>query len=142
MRRRRSIGLVVAMAVVVASILTPTFAWAIYRANGTAEANVFSTHVLLAPGRPTCSGLGILAVTLSWTPPSDASFVLSYELGKGTSSGGPYTYTNVGTATSNNPSISNGNQYFVVRTVNQQWRGTPSAERRVNSFLNLTVTCP
>jgi hypothetical protein len=141
MRRGRTIWCITVVVVVVGSIAMPSLAWARYRSAGS-ETNTFATHVLLAPGRPSCSGLGILSVTLSWTAPSDAAFVLSYELGKSGSPGGPYTYTNVGTATSASPGISSGDQYFVVRTVNQAWRGSISPERRVNGLLFLVATCP
>lgn len=141
MSRYRAVWFLAAAAVVVASIAMPSLAWARYRSTGS-ETNTFATHVLLAPGGPTCSGLGILSVTLSWTAPRDVAFVMSYELGKSTTSGGPYTYTNVGTGTSTSPAISVGNQYFVVRTVNNAWRGTASPERRVVGILALIATCP
>lgn len=127
--------------IVAASLSVPTLAWARYGATG-AETNTFATHVLLAPSRPSCGGLGVLSVTLSWTAPADPTFVQSYELGVSGSSGGPYSYTNVGTGTSTSPSISNGDNYYVVRTVNHAWRGSASPERRVDGLLFLAATCP
>jgi hypothetical protein len=135
------IGCITVVVVVMGSIAMPSLAWARYRATGS-ETNTFGTHVLLAPGRPSCSGLGVLSVTLSWTAPSDSAFVLSYELGKSGSAGGPYSYNNVGTGTSTTQSISSGDWYFVVRTVNQTWRGTVSTERQVKGVLGLLATCP
>jgi hypothetical protein len=130
----------ITMAVVVGSIAMPSLAWARYRSPST-ETNTFATHVLLAPGRPGCTGLGVLSVTLSWTAPSDSALVLSYELGKSPTSGGPYSYSPV-SGTSTTQSISSGDWYFVVRTVNQAWRGANSAERQVNGVLFLVASCP
>lgn len=140
-RRCRMIWCVTVVAVVLGSIAMPSLAWARYRSAGS-ETNTFATHVLLAPGRPSCTGLGVLSVTLSWTAPSDSAFVQSYELGKSGSSGGPYTYTNVGNLTSTTQSISSGDWYFVVRTVNQGWRGAISPQRRVDGVLFLLASCP
>lgn len=141
MMRGRMIWRITVVVVVFGSIAMPSLAWARYRSAST-ETNTFATHVLLAPGRPSCSGLGVLSVTLSWSAPSDAAYVLSYELGKSGSSGGPYTYTNVGSGTSTTQGISSGDTYFVVRTVNQGWRGAISQERRVNGVLFLLASCP
>lgn len=138
--RRRRMGFVAGALIVVASLVMPTLAWAKYRVAGS-ETNVFATHVLVPPARPTCSGLGVLSVTLNWIAPSDSTYFTSYELGRSTTSGSGYVWTNMALATSANPVIQNGNQYFVVRTVNQLWRGV-SPEQRVNSVLNLVVTCP
>ncbi len=140
-RRRRTIGSLTATAVVVASIVMPAAAWARYRTNGS-ETNTFATHVLLAPGRPSCGGLGILSGTLSWTAPTDVAFATSFELGESATSGGAYTYTDVGLVTSKTLSISSGHHYYVVRTVNHQWSGAPSPERDVLGILGLAATCP
>jgi hypothetical protein len=141
MPRLRRIGFVVAVLAVATSLITPTLAWARYRAAGS-ETNVFATHVLGTPGRPSCSGLGVLTVTLSWAAASNPSYVLSYELGQDSSSGGPYTYTNVGNVTSVSFGVSSGNHYYVVRAVNHNWHGSDSPERRVNGILFLAATCP
>ncbi|HEX3542579.1 MAG TPA: hypothetical protein VHT75_19280 [Acidimicrobiales bacterium] len=133
--------LVVTAAVVMAAVVAPVWAWARSTASG-AETNTFATHVFLAPGQPVCSGLGIVTVTLTWSAPSDSAQVLGYELGVSTTSGGPYTYSNVGTGTSTNTGVSSGNNFFVVRSVNHLWRGPNSAERKVVSLLGLTASCP
>ncbi len=140
-RRCRSIAYLTATAVVLASIVMPA-AWARYRTNGS-ETNTFDTHVLLAPGQPTCSGLGVLSVTLSWTAPTDSAYVTSYELGDSATSGSGYSYTNVGLVTSKTLlSISSGNHFYVVRTVNHSWRGSLSPERKVVGIVSLLATCP
>lgn len=136
----RRLALVVTVVVVLTAMVAPVWAWARSTASGT-ETNTFATHVFLAPGRPSCSGVGVLSVTLSWTAPSDSARVLSYEVGASTTSGGPYTYTNVGTGTSTTMSISSGNNYYVVRSVNHLWRGANSAERLVTGVLFLAATC-
>jgi len=141
MGRCRTIGYLTATVVVVASLAMPAVAWARYRASGF-ETNTFATHVLLAPGRPACSGLAILSVTLSWTAPTDTAYVSSYELGESATSGGTYSYTNVGLVTSKTMSISSGNHFYVVRTVNHAWRGSLSPEREVDGLLTLAATCP
>lgn len=141
MTRLRRLGFVAAALVVTASLVTPTLAWAKYRGAGV-ETNTFATHVLLAPGRPSCSGLGVLSVTLSWSAPSDSAYALSYELGESGSSGGSYSYSNVGNVTSVSIGVSNGSHFYVVRTVNHNWRGIPSVERQVNGVLFLAANCP
>lgn len=134
--------LLAALATLVVSIAMPTLAWARYGSTGS-ETNTFATHVLLAPGRPSCSGLGVLSLTLSWTAPSDATpFVTSYELGKSNTSGSGYIYTDVGLVTSKAVTISSDHQYYVVRTVNHQWKGSISPERDVLGILFLAATCP
>ncbi len=143
MRRRHRIGVLAAATVAVTSIVMPALAWARYGSTGS-ETNTFATHVLLAPGQPTCSGLGVLSVTLSWTAPADTTFFSGYDLGSSTTSGGPYTYTNVGLATSKAVSISAGDQYYVVRTEDlpHLWKGSNSPERHVVGVLFLLATCP
>jgi len=137
--RRQRIGIVATVLVVVASLVTPTVAWARFRSAGS-ETNAFATHVLGTPGRPGCSGLGVLTVTLSWAAASNPSYVLSYELGEDSSSGGPYSYSNVGNVTSVTMGISLGTHYYVVRAVNHNWRGPDSLERRVNGLV-VVATC-
>jgi hypothetical protein len=138
----------VAITVVMVSILIPTLAWAQYsspepcRAASCSETRTFATHVLLAPGRPSCSGLALLSVTLTWAAPADSAYALSYELGESATSGSGYSYTNVGTGTSTSFGISSGNHYYVVRSVNQLWRGALSPEREVVGVLVLAASCP
>jgi hypothetical protein len=140
-RARRTIGLVVATVVVAVGVLSPPWAWARFGTKG-AETNTFATHVLGTPPASSCGGLGILSVTLSWTAPADAAYVLSYELGQSSTSGGPYSYTNVGNVLTKTLSISSGNTYFVVRTVNHNWVGSGvSPERHVVGILFLAATC-
>jgi hypothetical protein len=139
MRWGRRIGLAMAAAIVVGSLLMPTLAWARYRSSG-AETNVFLTHVLAVPTRPSCSGLGVLSVTLNWTN-ADAK-ALTYELGQSAGTGGPYSYADIGAGTSTSFSISSGAKFYVVRAVNHQWHGSPSIEREVDGILFLAATCP
>ncbi len=132
--------LTAAAVVVVAGILAPAAAWARYGSAG-AETNTFATHVLLAPGEPSCGAISLFSVPLSWTAPTDASFVSSYDIGTATTSGGPYTYVNVGTARSTSVEAGLGNYYYVVRTEDHLWRGANSAERHVLG-VGLVATCP
>ena len=137
--RFRRLGFVAAALVVTASLVTPTVAWAKYRGAG-AETNTFATHVLLAPGRPTCAVLGILSIRLTWTAPSDSSFVDGYQLGVATSSGGTYSYTNVGLVLTTTVGIGLGDFWYVVRSMDSLWRGAVSLERKVNG-LGIVATC-
>lgn len=138
-----TLGLVTAAVVVVAGLLTPTWAWARYRATG-AETNTFATHVLLAPVSLSCSGLGVLSVTLTWGAASDAAYVTGYDVGESSSSGGPYLYTSTGagTSTSMTMGISSGAHYYVIAAVNHLWMGSPSPQQRVTGILFLAATCP
>jgi hypothetical protein len=74
---------------------------------------------------PTLSATaGNAQVSLSWTA-SVSTFgydITSYEVGQGTSSGGPYTYTDVGNVlSSTRSSLSNGTPYyFIVRVIDNQ----------------------
>jgi len=138
MTRRHRMGYLAAVLVIVVSMMMPTLAWAKYRASGS-ETNVFQTRVLGTPGRPACTGLGALSVTLTWTAASGA---VTYELGEDDNPGGPYTFDDVGTGLSETFGISSGDHYYVVRAVNHNWRGPISAERRVDGFLFLTASCP
>jgi hypothetical protein len=139
--RRRTIGFLAATALVVASFCAPTWAWARYGTSAT-DTRVFATHVLGAPPTSSCGGLGILSVTLTWTGPADATYVLSYELGESLSTGGPYSYTNVGNVLTKTSSITSGNHYFVVRSVNHQWySSSTSPERHVVGVAFLLATC-
>lgn len=143
MRSQQHVSILVILAVaVLASASIPTYAWAKYRSPG-AETNMFATHVLVAPGQPVCSGLGILSVTLTWNV-TDAK-ALTYDLGVSGTSGGPYTYSHLGSSNSTSPTIGNGHQYFVVRAVNHQWIGPDSPEQEVTGvviIVPLVATCP
>jgi hypothetical protein len=148
-QRRCWAGLGLGIALIVASIPVATGAWAKYSASSPcgalscSETNSFAAHVLLAPGQPTCSGLGVLSVTLTWTV-TDAK-ALTYDLGASSTSGGPYSYTNVGSGNTTHPSLSNGRQYFDVRAVNHSWTGPPSAEQQVTGvviIVPVAATCP
>jgi hypothetical protein len=140
-RQRTFWGLTAAL--VVASLVVPTLAWAKYKATG-AETNTFVTHVMTTtsqrPGQPSCGNINVLAVPLSWAAPTDTSFVTGYEIGKSNSPGGPYTpYTFVaGTSTTVNVLLSD--QYYVVHAMNHQYRGLDSVERHVSVFLG-TASC-
>jgi len=134
------LGLVTAaVVVVVTSILSPTWAWAHYNSTPTAETNTFATHIMQTPAKPTCPGLAILSVTLSWTV-TDASEVTSYWLGESGSSGGTYTYTNEHLSTSATVGISLGLQYFKVYTMHDSWSGSPSPSVAVDGLL-VAATC-
>jgi hypothetical protein len=131
----------VAALVVAASLITPTLAWAKYRASGS-ETNVFATRVFLAPGTPTCGGINLLQVTLSWTAPTDVAYIDSYEFGTGTSAGGPFSFADNAMATSKTISVPGlSTRYYVVRTTRDLWRGANSAPRQVVGLLAL-ATCP
>jgi hypothetical protein len=127
-------------AIVVASLSVPSVAWARYRATGS-ETNTFATHVLLTPGTPTCGGINLLSVPLSWSAPSDAAYVQSYELGTSSTSGSGYTYTPVAGTSTTVAIPSLGTRYFVVRSVNHNWRSGISGERTVVGAL-VVATCP
>jgi len=124
--------------VVVVSLVMPTLAWAKYRAVGV-ETNTFLTHVMTTtsqrPGRPTCGSISVLSVPLSWSAPSDTTFVTGYEVSRSNSTGGPYTPYTVVTGTSTTVTALLFDQFYVVSAMNHQWRGLPSAERRVDVFL-------
>lgn len=140
---RQTIVLLATTVVVLASILaTPMKAWARSGVEG-AETNIFATHILGAPPTSSCSGLAILSISLSWTAPSDASYVLGYEVGSSTSSGGPYSYgANLGNVFSTTVSILTGTTYLVVRSVNHNWFGsTTSPQRKAIGVLTLLATC-
>ncbi|MEA2902421.1 MAG: hypothetical protein QOH36_2308 [Actinomycetota bacterium] len=137
MQLRHRMWLVTA-AVVLASLLMPTLAWAKYRATG-AETNTFATLTLGTPGTPACIGLGVLSVTLSWTAASGA---LRYDLGVDNSPGGPFTYSDIGSGTTETFGISSGTFYYVVRPANHNWQGPDSAPRKVVGVLVLAATCP
>lgn len=142
--------LVVALATVI-SVDTASGAWATFKATSTGTLSV-SAHGMVTPAQPTCSGLGVLSVTLSWTAPSDAgtpdvygtgNLVAGYEVGKSTtSSTGPFTFVDNGTATSYSTSISSGDSWFVVRSYKRSWRSANSPARQVHGVLGLLATCP
>jgi hypothetical protein len=140
--RLRKLGFVAAALVVTASLVTPTLAWAKYRAAAS-ETNVFATHVLLAPGTPTCGVISLLTVTLSWTPPSDSAYVDTYEVGYGPSAVGPFAnFISAGTNTFKIISIPGfSTRYYVVHTTNDSWTGANSGSRRVDSLVAL-ASCP
>jgi len=144
--RRIRMALATAAAVVaVVSALMPTSAWAVYSNRPTAETNVFATHVMLAPTSLSCSGLGVLSVTLSWAAASDASLVTGYDLGQSSTTGGPYTYasTGTGTGTTLTMSISAGNHFYVITALHDQWvSSTHSPEQEVTGILIAIAVCP
>jgi hypothetical protein len=139
--RHNRLGLVTAaVVVVVASVLSPTWAWAShYYSSKGAETNTFTTHIMQTPAKPTCPGLAVLSVTLSWTV-TDAGEVTSYWLGESGSSGGTYTYTDEHASTSATVGISLGLQYFEVYTMHDLWSGSPSAPVAVDGLL-VAATC-
>lgn len=68
-------------------------------------------------------------VTLTWTPSSSYNgwIVSSYSVGKSETSGGPYTYTNVGNVTTyNETGLVNGTPYYFVVVANDFF-GNPIA---------------
>ncbi len=129
-------------AVVVVSVLSPSWAWAKYRTTG-AETNVFATYILGTPPTSSCGALGVLSVTLNWMPPADVTKVLSYEVGQSPTSGGGggYTYTDVGNVLTKTVAVGTGSTFFVVRTVNHFWRSGTSPERHVFGIVGLAATC-
>lgn len=143
-KSRRLIAVVPAVALVLVSIVMPAWAWGRYRSAG-AETNVFSTRLLVVLAQPTCSGVGLLSVTLSWSQPSDVNVISGYEISKGPT-GGPYTpFRSVAgkTTTTDTFSVSSGESYYVVSSVTSyQWQGSPSPERHVHGILGLAATCP
>lgn len=141
--RRGRMRLAMASTVVLVSLVMPSLAWARYGSTG-AETNIFATRVFVAPGEPSCGAINLLAVTFSWTAPSDAAFISSYDFGKGSASGGPYTYTNVPSGRSITTTVSGSGAYVVVRSVRDSWKGVDSAERHVTSVggLGVIALCP
>lgn len=127
--------------------LTPE-ALATFKSTTTASTTA-SAHLLDTPTL-SCGTLGVLSARLNWTATPDASqadvygsgFLSSgYELARGTNSGGPYTTITTTTATTYNDSLSNGQYYYVVRTVKNSWKGTVSNEVHVHALLFLVATC-
>ena len=141
MTRFRRLGFVAAALVVTTSLVTPTLAWAKYRAAGS-ETNVFATRVFLAPGTPTCGAINLLQVTLSWTAPTDVASIDGYEFGTGTAAGGPFTFIDHDMTTSKTTSVPGlSTRYYAVRTTRGLWRGATSGSRQVVGLLAL-ATCP
>ena len=138
-RQRHRLTLVTALAVVMTSVALPSLAWAHYRPSGSGS-TTFSTHVLLVDAQPTCPTISVLTVTLTWAAPTDAAYVTSYEVGKSSSSGGPYTYSSAGTGPSTNVVVVLGDFYFVIRSLNHNWQGPSSPERHVHAVL--VASCP
>lgn len=130
---------------------TVTQAWATFKTN-TAGTSTLSAHGMVPPSQPSCGSLGLASVRLSWPAPSDASqadvygsgfLVAGYEVGKSSSSNGPFTYVNNGTSTSYSAStLLAGDTYFVVRSYKQSWRSANSPVRLVHVTLGLLTTCP
>jgi hypothetical protein len=136
--------------IMVVNLDTATGAWATFKATRAAT-NAAAAHGMVTPAQPTCSGLGVLSLTLNWAAPSDAAvadvygsgnLVAGYEVGKSSSSGGPYTYADNGTSRSSTMSVSSGESYFVVRSYKYSWRSTASTERHVHGVLGLLASCP
>ena len=122
-------------------------------AASTAGSSAISAHGMVTPAQPTCSGLGIAFVQLSWPAPSDASqadvygsgfLAAGYEVGKSSSSNGPFTFVNNGTSTTYSTStLLAGDTYFVVRTTKHSWRSANSPVRKVHVIvLGLLASCP
>jgi hypothetical protein len=141
-------------AVALALVLIPgtaTQAWATFKASS-GGTTAIAAHGMVTPSQPTCGGLGVASVRLSWTAPSDASqadvygsgfLAAGYQVGKSSSSSGPFTYVDNGTATSYDAStLLAGDTYFVVRTSKQSWHSASSPVRLVHVTLGLLTTCP
>jgi hypothetical protein len=151
----RAARCVAALAVAMAVWLEPaTGAWATFRATA-ARTTTVSAHGMATPAQPTCSGLGVLSVHLSWPATSDASqadvygsgfLAATYEVGRSATDGGPYTFVSVGTSTSYDPALSAGDTYFVVRTTKHSWHSVNSLQRKVAVvsvlFIGLLASCP
>ena len=138
-KRGQRLALATMLAVVIVSIAMPSLAWAHYGSSGSGSTAI-TTHVLLADAQPTCPSINVLTVTLSWTAPADASKVISYEVGKSSTSGSGYVYSSAGTGLSTSVVVVLGDFYFVIRSVNHLWRGPPSPERHVTALL--VASCP
>ena len=128
-----------------------TQAWATFKTS-TAATSTVSAHGIVTPSQPSCGGLGVASVRLSWPAPSDASqpdvygsgfLVGGYEVGKSSSASGPFTYVDNGTSTSYTAStLLAGDTYFVIRSYKRSWRSSNSPARLVRVTLGLVTTCP
>jgi hypothetical protein len=148
----RKVGILVLL-VMIAVAGSASGAWASFRATRVGSTSV-SAHGLVTPSQPTCSGLGLATVRLTWAAPSDAgtadaygtgNLADGYEVGKATvSSAGPFTFVDNGTSTSFNVStLLSGDTWFVVRTYKHSWRSVSSAVRQVHvAVVGLLASCP
>ena len=150
-RDRRCARLFGALVLVVVFTAGASQAWATFKTSAAATSTV-SAHGLVTPVQPSCGGLGVASVTLSWPAPSDASqldvfgsgfLVGGYEVGKSSSASGPFTYVDNGTSTSYTAStLLAGDTYFVIRSYKRSWRSSNSPARLVHVTLGLVTTCP
>lgn len=124
-------------------------AWATFKATRVGSTSI-AAHGMVTPSQPSCSVLGVGSVRLSWPAPSDASqadvygtgnLVAGYQVGRSTSSSGPFTFVDNGTSTTYSASaLGLGTYYYVVRSYKQSWRSANSPVRAVQVTLALT-TC-
>lgn len=128
---------------------TANAAWATFKTTK-AGSTTTSAHGMVTPSQPSCSVLGVGSVRLSWPAPSDAgqtdvygsgNLVAGYEVGKSTSSSGPFTFVDSGTSTTYSAgALGVGTYYYVVRSYKNSWRSASSTPRAVQVTLVLT-TC-
>jgi hypothetical protein len=131
---RRPRVFVVALA---ASALLVGPAHAQWSSSATGPAAATSTTLGAPTGlTATCGGIlgGLLGkvVTLTWPPSPSANLgTMSYQVLRGTSSGGPYPWTSEVTTslTFETDTLSNGTYYFVVQTAAGLWRSPNSIQR-------------